>query len=259
MKLCAIGDNCVDYYPDLNCRFAGGNPINVAVYFKELGGESSYIGRVGDDENGSFLVEEVKRKGVDVSKVQVVPGKTATSQVKLRRGDRDFVEYDPGVSRGFDVIASDLTFIQEHDLIFSGRWGELVDELKALSHMMIAFDLADIYDDELARRVLTYSDIAFVSVPKLNTVEILDLLVSLSSYGPKLTIATRGALGSIVFDRETFYEYRSEPVTPVDSLGAGDSFIAGFLLAYLEGKPIRECQERGANKAIETISHIGAF
>ena len=39
IRVAAIGDNCIDYYDSLNESYPGGNPVNVAVYIKRLGGE----------------------------------------------------------------------------------------------------------------------------------------------------------------------------------------------------------------------------
>ena len=38
IRVAAIGDNCIDYYDSLNESYPGGNPVNVAVYIKRLGG-----------------------------------------------------------------------------------------------------------------------------------------------------------------------------------------------------------------------------
>lgn len=259
MKIACVGDNAVDYYLDVDLKFPGGNPVNVAVYLKELGAQASYIGNVGDDEDGKLVRDGLRCKGVDISHLRRRAGETARSYVRLNDGDRDFVDYQPGVSQDFDLLTTDVAFLREHDMIFSGRWGELVNELKIVSSMPIAFDLGDIWDDEIARRVLNYCDIVFVSVGDLPHREILDLLVSLASCGPKYVIATRGARGSVCYDHEIFHELRLTPVKPVDTLGAGDSFIAGFLYAYLLGKKIPECLESGAKKARQVLMHYGAW
>ena len=52
MKIAAVGDNCIDYYENLNKAFPGGNPVNVAVYTVRLGGEASYTGVIGNDKYG---------------------------------------------------------------------------------------------------------------------------------------------------------------------------------------------------------------
>ena len=56
MKFCCVGDNCIDYYVNEDIAKPGGNPVNVAVYIKQMGGDSSYVGAVGNDEFGKILV-----------------------------------------------------------------------------------------------------------------------------------------------------------------------------------------------------------
>ena len=60
IRVAAIGDNCIDYYDSLNESYPGGNPVNVAVYIKRLGGESSYTGAVGTDSFGKIMQFKIK-------------------------------------------------------------------------------------------------------------------------------------------------------------------------------------------------------
>jgi len=117
VKVAAVGDTCIDFYENTGHSFPGGNPANVAVYIKRLGGEASYTGAVGKDESGSFLIDAVKKKGVDTSHVQVLPGKTAVSHVRLTEGERVFGNYEEGVLADFKLRAEDFPFFAEHDLV----------------------------------------------------------------------------------------------------------------------------------------------
>lgn len=45
----------------------------------------------------------------------------------------------------------------------------------------------------------------------------------------------------------------------IDNMGAGDSYIAGFLIGILEGKSISECMQKGALSSSETIGYYGAW
>ena len=81
IRVAAIGDNCIDYYDSLNESYPGGNPVNVAVYIKRLGGESSYTGAVGTDSFGKIMISAIQNKGVDTSHIQVLDGKTAVTHV----------------------------------------------------------------------------------------------------------------------------------------------------------------------------------
>jgi fructoselysine 6-kinase len=49
------------------------------------------------------------------------------------------------------------------------------------------------------------------------------------------------------------------PVEVVDTTGAGDSFIAGFISGHAAGKDLRTCLEVGRDTAAETCRHVGGF
>ena len=76
IRVAAIGDNCIDYYDSLNESYPGGNPVNVAVYIKRLGGESSYTGAVGTDSFGKIMISAipVSYTHLDVYKRQALCG-----------------------------------------------------------------------------------------------------------------------------------------------------------------------------------------
>lgn len=81
----------------------------------------------------------------------------------------------------------------------------------------------------------------------------------LYSKGPKLVIAMRGEKGSLCFDGKDFHEFGIvECDNVVDTMGAGDSYIAGFLSAIGEGSQIDEAMKIGALTATETIQYFGA-
>ena len=81
MRLAAVGSNCIDYYKNLEGgkAFAGGGPVNMAVYTVRLGGTAAYIGPVGNDDYGQTMLHAIAGKGVDISHLRVAEGKTAVS------------------------------------------------------------------------------------------------------------------------------------------------------------------------------------
>ena len=80
-----------------------------------------------------------------------------------------------------------------------------------------------------------------------------------ASYGPSQVVITRGAEGALAFDGSEFLSQGIVEATVVDTLGAGDGFIAGFLMARLQGQPIRTALSRGAECAGQVCSYRGAF
>ena len=69
-------------------------------------------------------------------------------------------------------------------------------------------------------------------------------------------VAKLGAQGALALDAGAPVRVPAFPVTPVDTTGAGDSFNAGFLEAWLRGRPLVECLARGA--ACGALSTRGA-
>ena len=70
---------------------------------------------------------------------------------------------------------------------------------------------------------------------------------------------TLGEKGSIVYDGEKYTTFGIIPCNVVDTMGAGDSFIAGFLKGILEEKPVEECMKMGAANSSVTLEYNGAW
>ena len=77
--------------------------------------------------------------------------------------------------------------------------------------------------------------------------------------GPEIAVATFGEEGSLAWDGKEFYKYGIEKSNLVNTIGAGDSFIAGFMSGILEGFTIPECQARGARVAAEVVGVFGPW
>jgi fructokinase len=112
-SVCCFGEVLIDFLqdktqPGLFQRFAGGAPANVAVAVARLGGQSKFIGMLGKDMFGDFLLQELQSYGVDCSAVrQTTDAKTALAFVALNaEGDRSFSFYRPP--------AADLLYKAEH-------------------------------------------------------------------------------------------------------------------------------------------------
>lgn len=259
MRIATVGDNCIDYYKDLHTGYPGGNPVNVAVYLKRLGVEASYVGFVGNDDYGKILTDALAEKGVDISHVSVKVGATAVTQVQLVDGERVFGEYDEGVMADFKLTEGDLQFLTEHDLIVSGIWGKIhrkLPDLKGLGNL-IAFDFATKLEDPIKDEAIPYVDYAFFAAEE-ETEELRQFMVREKAKGPKVVIVTLGENGSIAYDGD-FHRFGIVPCEVTDSMGAGDSYIAGFLKAIMEGYPIPYAMEQGAKNSSITLTYVGAW
>lgn len=260
MRIATVGDNCMDVYSSLGKAFPGGNPVNVAVYMKRLGEDASFTGVVGSDEYGTLMRKSLLQKGVDVSHLHTHPGKTAITMVELVNGERIFGDYFEGVLSDFSLNEEDIQFLLKHDVIHSGFWGKIENDLPLLSRKkpIISFDFADHYDGTVIDIAISYVDYAFFSYIKDDDF-IRQFMKGMQPRGPQVVVVTLGENGSLAFDGKEFYKAGIVTVDVVDTMGAGDSFIAGFMQAVQQFKDVEACLQRGAENASETLKYMGAW
>jgi fructoselysine 6-kinase len=258
--LITLGDNCVDVYPALNKAFSGGNAVNVAVYCTRYHLRPAYIGWVGDDEYGRQLRREMAAQGIDISHVHTKPGVTAQTFVTLRGNDRVLGQYIEGIMADFALTAADIDWIDHFDIVHAGIWGRVESYLPLLKQRgkIIAFDFADKWDSPLWETLPTSLDYAFASADD-DTPTLRERLQTIVQRGAGVAIATLGSNGSLAFDGQRFYRHGIQPVDVVDTMGAGDSFIAGFLCAIADDHSIDLAMQQGTANAAITIQYHGAW
>ena len=261
MKLAAVGDNCMDVYDKTGEMFPGGNPVNVAVYYVRLGGEASYTGVVGSDHCGKVMVEAVGSKGVDVSHLHIKDGKTAVTHVEIVNGDRVLGEYEEGVLSDFKLSKEDMDFLCSQDLVVSGLWGKVENDLKEIRKpgIRVAFDAATRPEDPAAVAAIPNINYLFFASDDGDTCLLREKMKSLYSKGPELVVATLGEQGSVAYDGTAFYTFGIVTCNVMDTMGAGDSYIAGFLKGLMEKNPIQECMRMGAANSSITLEYSGAW
>jgi fructoselysine 6-kinase len=256
-----IGDSCVDHYEALGQKFPGGNPVNFAVYLRRLGVASSFVGAVGSDADGAMVLHALEEKGVDVSHVQILEGATPTTTVVMEHGNRVFTSYETGIMESYQLRPKDLEFIGKHAMAVSDLWGKCEDrlgEIRALG-IPVAFDCADLPDDPAAQRAIPNTDIAFFSNDEASCETVMEKMKEIFAKGPSIVVAMRGPKGSMAYDGERFYSEPAFDCPVVDTLGAGDSFIAGFLDATLRKLSIQERMYAGSACSAVTIGYVGAW
>lgn len=261
MKLAAVGDNCMDVYDNTGIAYPGGNPVNVAVYFVRMGGRASYTGVVGTDSYGTLMKDKIAEKGVEVSHIRFVEGNTAITHVELLDGERVFGEYDEGVLADFKLTDEEKEFLCSHDIIVTGLWGNVHGDLAQLKARgaKIAFDAATRPEDPAAVTAIPSVDYLFFASDEGDTPKLRQTMKVIKEKGPKLVIATLGEKGSMVYDGTDYVSFGIIPCKVVDTMGAGDSFIAGFLKGILEEKEVAECMRMGAANSSVTLEYSGAW
>ena len=154
----------------------------------------------------------------------------------------------------------DIDFICAHDMAVAGVWGHAESALPAIRERGIptAYDASEDPFGPTAQSALPHSVLFFFSAGEIGEEELREKLRILREGGADMVIATRGGQGSMAYDGKDFYAEGIVPVDVVDTMGAGDSYIAGFVVAWLKELPIGSCMRAGAENAAVTIGYSGA-
>lgn len=264
-KIWVLGDAVVDLLPDGEGRLLqcpGGAPANVAVGIARLGGQSAFIGRVGDDPFGRFMAKTLADEKVDVKSMRLDPAhRTSTVVVDLDdQGERSFT---------FMVRPSADLFLESADLptFSAGEWLHVCSialsaepsrsaTFEAMATIReaggyVSFDpniRPDLWPDENALRrcleqALQSADVVKLSVEELafltGNVEVNVGLDALMARCPaRLVLVTQGKEGVIAWHDGAVKHYPATPVECVDTTGAGDAFVAGLLYGLGAGQDL---------------------
>ena len=261
-KVYCIGELLIDFVAenqgsDLSkandfTKKAGGAPANVACAISKLGGKSYFIGCVGKDPFGTFLLNVLNAEGVDISMAQRSKKFTTLAFVSLAAdGERDFVfsrgadkelKYDSSIKKNF---GKSLIHFGAATALLGGALEEaynhyLFDALTQES--FISFDpnfRADLWKDNEAsfiKKCLPYVEKSHLCKFSLEEALLLsgqktveDACIYLHQIGAKIIAVTLGKEGTYLSMGDFTTLVPTIKVNPVDTTGAGDAFIGCLL------------------------------
>lgn len=257
----ALGDNTVDYYVREGLCFPGGNAMNVAVLARRCGTRSTYLGNVGNDSQGDFLLDALGSENVERTLVRRYQGRTSRSLIGHRDGERFFIKSDRSLRARYDLRADDYAAIARHDILHTGIDSEIEADLPAIRQKArcLSFDFSTSWSPAVLDRVLPLLDIAFLSLPPHNPPPDETFLRRCLERGPGIIVLTRGADGAMAMDRHGLLQVAARPVAICDTLGAGDGFIAAFLRSRLRNDSLADTLHDAAAFAATVCGWKGAF
>lgn len=268
-----FGDNVVDKYEHIKTMYPGGNCVNFAVYAKMFGAKrSEYMGYFGNDAEAEHVMYALDDIGIETVKCKQLEGENGCARATLVDGDRVFLGSNEGGIRGktpYVLDRFDLEYIRQFDFVHSGNYCFMEKELPKIREagVPISFDFSDDSEDSYYAEVAPTVDYAFCSFDGTDE-EAREHLKKIVSYGPKLAVASRGADGCILYDGQEYYVQKAVPIKEVvDTMGAGDSLITSFMVAYTDHlkkgitgeTAIRESLAAAAEFASKVCGMNGAF
>lgn len=277
MRAIGMGDNVVDRYINKKIMFPGGNAVNFAVYAKQCGAEASYLGLIADDREGRLVHESLKELGVDLSESPLRRGlATERCDVILKEGDRVFAgsSYGEGEYKTLTLNPENLAYIRTFDLVHCGCYACMEDEMEKLKEIpgLKTYDFSseqEFRTEEYLEKVCPYVDVALFSAEELTLSQAAELKKQVIDLGTGIVIITNGTKGQTLWDGRQEFQGVVKRVTPVDTMGAGDSFFTSFVIQLLrsgykkgerlEEKTVRQAFEFAADFSAKTCLVEGAF
>jgi len=265
MKLIGVGDNVVDFYQDRGEIYPGGNALNVAVFSKRNGvKKSSYMGIIGDDEAGNHVLKSLEAENIDISRIRKAYGPNWESVVTLNEeGDRVFVGSNKGGVQSLvklNFTEDDMNYIGSHDLMHTSVYSRIEQELPVLAERVpISFDFSSRRDEEYLQTICPFIQYGFFSGSDLSKSQCIDLMHHVSDLGTEFVGITRGSEGALFMAKREIYEQPIHNANVIDTLGAGDSFIAMFLTQFHQYHNVQDAMRLAAIVAAEVCENYGAF
>lgn len=283
----AIGEILIDKIVENGTQknFLGGAPVNMIINAKKEGSKCAFVGRVGNDDNGKFLISQIKKAGLDRLDIQVDNERATTiALVTLDNGERDFnfvrsntADYHLSVEEIDFNSYKNLQLIHLGSLMLSEKEGvefanEVVKKSKELG-VKLSFDVnfrADTYSSvEVAKKTylpfIKSADIVKFSEEEVELftgeADICKACESLSREN-QLIVVTLGSKGSFYYFNGKTAIKPTKPIKPIDTTGAGDAFFGSFI-ANVVGKDLSSeniliALERANKKGAETTQFYGA-
>lgn len=274
-----IGEILWDVFPE--GKILGGAPANFAYHVSQFGFEGYALSAIGDDELGNEICESLKNKNLN-SLIETVAFPTGTVQVTL--DDKGIPQYEICENVAWDNIPFTKKAEELAKQTQTVCFGSLAQRSKVSRNTIRQFlsmlpkTALKIFDINLRQHFYSLeiieSSLELSNILKINDDEVLIMskllnwetkseleicTLLLKNYNLDIVVLTKGTQGSyVITPGET--SFKPTPLVEVaDTVGAGDSFTAGFVVALLQGKSISEAHQLAVDVSAYVCTQHGAM
>ena len=188
---------------------------------------------------------------------------TGSPGVRLVDGDRVFVGGPRNTAQHIVRIRltdEDIAYIGRFELCHTSCYSSIEFELSKMQKVcQVSFDFSDRKDDAYLEQVCPCLTYAFFSGSEMTEAEIKALIDRCHALGTPVVGVTMGARGAIFSENGKYYVQRIKHVKAIDTMGAGDSFIGGFLTRRILGDDMTLALDYAATAAANSCKIHGSF
>ena len=248
----------------------GGANCNTMRAIALLGGQSGFIGKVGDDSLGQFYEEALLKAGVASYLIKTEGPSGACTVFISPDGERTMGTFlGPAPTISPDEITEDVLrnynciHIEGYLIVNEELVRETMKKAKRLG-LKVALDLANYnivnaYKGLLEEVIPQYVDILFANASEAEAFTGLPAQEAVKALEKQVDVAlvTLGKEGSLIGSHGQFYHVDAEGGKPVDTTGAGDNFAAGFLYGQSVGASLVQSAQIGSMLSGYVIDVVG--
>jgi len=254
----------------------GGDALNVAMICNKMGGSVGFSGKIGNDEKGKFLLKKITSCGLNIDGLIIDDASSTSSVIVLihENGGRNFL-YEGAANNEFSINDIQLSILDTYTIVFVGgafmlpRFdGEgsaiLFKEARKqgkITAMDVSYDATGQWM-RIIEPCLKHLDYFMPSIGEAKKISGFDNVKEMAreflKRGVKHVIIKMGKDGIYIKDNQVDMYLPSFNVDVIDTTGAGDSFVAGFLTGIDHGMKLVDCAELGQAAAAHCIQEIGS-
>ena len=240
--------------------FPGGKGANQAVAAARMGGNVSMFGAIGADEPGQMCLSALKQSGVNVDAVVTVSSPTSTALVMVEHSGENQIVVADGANQhasfnAAQISAADAVIVQfeipESVIVEVGKAAKGIFCVNAAPVRELSDELASLIDV----LIVNEHEYAQLGEPKSG-----------------LVIVTAGAKEVVAYQNgEVVAKSQPPKVEALDTVGAGDTFVGAFVVAFASGKTVPDALDLacaasalstlklGAQSGMPTASEVNEF
>lgn len=258
---------------------AGGAPFNVAYNLFKMGIDTKMLSRIGNDQLGHQLINQIDQWGITTDFIQVDQEKP-TGTVLADFDEHGEAQYEIVKEVAWDYIEA----LPKHkELIQNSKafvFGSLIARNEASKKTLLEllehskFRIFDVnfrppfIDFEFIKKLLYKADLVKMNKAELRTileflgVDYIDEDTSIrylqDYFNLNEIILTKGSKGARYFVGSTSYNFPAVHIEIADTVGSGDSFLAGFLSKRIQGRSPEEIMKQATSLGAFITSKSGA-
>ena len=271
INIISIGEILWDIFPDK--KILGGAPANFVFHARQFGSDATLFTALGNDQQGIELEENAVKAGI-IMQSSRVSHPTGIADIFLNNEQVPTYKLNENCAWDHIPLTNKLKkFAEKADLIVFGTIAQrniesrntIQEALKlSKSSSKILFDInlrLDFYSKEIIEESLNAANYLKLNDEEESVLQNLfnkNIKQIISDFNLELAILTLGPKGSKIITSNSISECPAAKCKIVDTVGAGDSFTAFFIINYLKGMSISESQKKASKVAAYVCAHNGA-